>query len=324
MKVFKDSFTKDIEYEKYFNGQAVCFLDIETTGFSRKYNMIYLIGLVFYNENKNMWESRQLFAHDKGAEKEILLELIEFVKDFDLIITYNGDSFDIPFINSRLKLYNIDFNLFSVENFDIYKLIKENKIYLEFENYKLKTVEQNLNIFRDDIYSGGQCIRFYKDYIKTKETHLLDKCLNHNYDDLFYLIDIIKIKDIIDDKKSIDSLNGRIMIDNIEVIGEAFKVDGYFYNYNNIKIIDFDNLYNIDIKDDKFKIEFNYSIGLVSPEEKGLFIDKNKFALDIPSLNANYIIPDRFVLLQVEKRLFIENIKNIISSLIDRSIDKLM
>ena len=324
MKVFKDSFTKDIEYEKYFNGQAVCFLDIETTGFSRKYNMIYLIGLVFYNENKNMWESRQLFAHDKGAEKEILLELIEFVKDFDLIITYNGDSFDIPFINSRLKLYNIDFNLFSVENFDIYKLIKENKIYLEFENYKLKTVEQNLNIFRDDIYSGGQCIRFYKDYIKTKETHLLDKCLNHNYDDLFYLIDIIKIKDIIDDKKSIDSLNGRIMIDNIEVIGEAFKVDGYFYNYNNIKIIDFDNLYNIDIKDDKFKIEFNYSIGLVSPEEKGLFIDKNKFALDIPSLNANYKIPDRFILLQVEKRLFIENIKNIISSLIDRSIDKLM
>ena len=325
MKIFKDSFTKDIEYNRYFNGQVVCFLDIETTGFSREYNMIYLIGLVFYHLEKDMWEMRQIFADDYRSEKEVLLQLIEFVKDFDLIVTYNGDSFDLPFINSRLKIYDIDFDLFSIKNFDIYKMIRNNKHILEFENYRLKTVEKKLNIFRDDIYSGGECIQFYKDYIKTKDMTLLDRCLNHNYDDLFYLVDIIKIKDMIEEKRSIHISNGKIMLDNMIVLGDVFKIDGHFYSRDNIKIMDYDNLYNIEINHNGFKLELNYDIGLVAPDEKGLFIDKSKFALEeITSLNANYKIPDRFILLQVNKRLFVENIKRISSTLINRSIKNLM
>lgn len=325
MKKFKDSFIKNIDYDEYFNGQAVCFLDIETTGFSRKYNVIYLIGIVYYNPHKNIWESRQIFADDKSSEKDVLLKLIDYVKNFDLIITYNGDSFDIPFINTRLKLYDIDFNLFSIENFDIYRFIKRNKIYLEFENYKLKTVEKNLGIHRDDIYSGGECIQFYEDYIRTGDQVLLERILQHNYDDLYYLIDIIKIKDIIKDRKSIDISNGKIMIDNMLVLGDVFRVEGSFYSHKNIKLMDYHNLYSLDVNNDKFIIDLDYSLGMVSPQEKALFIDKNKFALeDISTLNANYKIPDRFILLQVEKRLFLENIKNILSKLIDRSIENLM
>lgn len=325
MKIFKYNFTKNIEYDKYFNGQTVCFLDIETTGFSRKYNMIYLIGIVFFNIEEKRWELIQIFADDKNSEKEILLQLIEYVKDFDVIVTYNGDSFDIPFINSRFELYNIDYNLFSIENFDIYKLVKENKVYLEFENYKLKTVEKNLDIFRDDIYTGGDCIQFYKDYLNTNDIILLDRILLHNYEDLFYLIDIIKISDIIDKKKSIYIPDGKIMVESMVAIGDIFRVEGYFYGKDNTKLMDYDDLYNIDINNDKFKIELNHDIGLVSPEEKGLFIDKNKFALeDIPTLNANYEIPDRFILLQVEKILFLENIKNIVSRLVEKSINNLM
>lgn len=320
MKIFKDSFTKDMEYNKYFNGQAVCFLDIETTGFSRKYNFIYLIGIVFFNSKEKRWELIQIFAENINSEKEILLQLIEYVKDFDLILTYNGDSFDIPFINSRLELYSIDFNLFSIDNYDIYKLIKENKIYLEFENYKLKTIERNLQIFRDDIYSGGDCIQFYKDYVKNGDVELLDRILQHNYDDLFYLVDIIKITDMIDDRKSIHTASGTIMIDCIAAMGDIFSVEGYFYGDENVKLIHYDALYSIDINKDRFEMALDYHIGLVSPKEKGLYIDKNNFALeDIPTANANYTIPDRFLLLQVGKKLFLENIKHIVSSLIDRS-----
>lgn len=325
MKIFKDSFTKNIEYDKYFNGQSVCFLDIETTGFSRKYNIIYLIGIVYYNQDNNMWESRQIFADDKDSEKQVLLKLIDYMKYFNLIVTYNGDSFDIPFINSRLKLYDIDFNLFSIENFDIYKSIKDNKIYLEYEDYKLKTIEKNLGIYRDDIYSGGDCIQFYKDYLKTEDKILLDRILQHNYDDLFYLVDIIKIKDVLDAKRTIHTSNGKIIIESIISVGHIFKVEGDFYSSRSIKLIDYDALYTINISKDKFNIEIAYNMGLVSPEEKGLFIDKNSFALEnIPTFNANYKVPDRFMLLQVDKKVFVENIKGITSKLIDRSIRKLM
>src|SRR5699024_1514513 len=202
-----------------------------------------------------------------NSEKEILLQLVEYMKDFDSIVTYNGDSFDIPFINQRLKLYHIDFNLFSVVSFDIYKLIKENKIYLEFENYKLKTIEKNLNILREDIYSGGDCIQFYKDYIKNGDVALLDSILQHNYDDLFYLIDIIKITDMIDDRKSIPTANGTIMIDCIAAVGDIFRVEGYFYGDENVKLMHYDALYTIDINKDQFKMTLDYHIGLVSPKE---------------------------------------------------------
>lgn len=325
MKIFKDNFTKDIEYDKYFNGQAVCFLDIETTGFSRRYNMIYLIGLVFFNFEKRQWELIQIFADDKESEKKVLLQLIEYIKDFDRIITYNGDAFDIPFINSRLKLYNIEMNLFSIENFDLYRIIRENRYILQYENYKLKTIEESLGIYRDDIYSGGECIQFYKDYLKTRDENPLAKILQHNYDDLYYLVDIMKILDIIDDRKSVNTSKGKILIDGIDISGDIFSISGYFYSSESIRLIHYENYYKIDIDKDKFKLEIDYSIGMVSPEEKGLFLDKSKFALNhIPSINANYDIPDRFLLLQVEKNIFMENIKSITSHIVEMSINNLM
>lgn len=325
MKIIKDTFIKNIDYDEYFNGQKVCFLDIETTGFSRKYDLIYLIGLVFYDYEKKSWNLVQIFADNKNSEKDLLLKLIDYVKDFDMIISYNGDSFDIPFINTRLKLYDIDFNLFSIENFDIYRFIRENKIYLNFENYKLKTVEKNLGIYRDDIYSGKDCIKFYKDYVVTKDQVLLERILQHNYDDLYYLIDIIKIKDKIDEEKSINVTDGKIKLDNMQVLGDIFRVGGYFYSDKNIKLMDYHDLYRIEINNGKFIVDLVYSLGLVSPEEKGLFIDKNKFALEgIPTHNANYKIPDRFILLEVEKSLFLDNIKNLLSNLLNRSIKNLM
>jgi uncharacterized protein YprB with RNaseH-like and TPR domain/predicted nuclease with RNAse H fold/dephospho-CoA kinase len=86
--------------------QDVMFLDIETTGLSRYYDHITLIGWAFLNEF-NVYYS--------GLDKEKLISAFQKAK---CIVTYNGSLFDIPFIKKEfsdihLPTCQIDLRFFS-------------------------------------------------------------------------------------------------------------------------------------------------------------------------------------------------------------------
>ena len=49
---------------------------------------------------------------------------------------------------------------------------------------KQKAIEQFLGVEREDIYSGGQLIEVYQDYLSSQDQALLDLLLLHNADDL--------------------------------------------------------------------------------------------------------------------------------------------
>ena len=72
------------------------FLDIETTGLSAKNSICYLIGLAYYKDKS--FECTQLFADTPDDEPVILQELLSYISRFKAIVTYNGDTFDIPYI----------------------------------------------------------------------------------------------------------------------------------------------------------------------------------------------------------------------------------
>jgi len=172
MKQFINEFKNDIDYNKYFNNKEICFVDIETTGLSSNYNSIYLIGILYYNKSKMLWTLVQLFAQKLNEESIILEEFIKIIKGFDSIITYNGDTFDIPFINKRLEKCKLDHIISKQQSFDMYRVVKDNRFYLNLENLKLKTLEKSIGIHRDDIYSGKECIQFYKEYVNTNNKEL--------------------------------------------------------------------------------------------------------------------------------------------------------
>lgn len=320
MLVIKDKFKIEIDLEKYFNRQNVCFIDIETTGLSSKFNSIYLIGIMYYNIEEKMWYLIQLFAESLDEEKELLISFINFISNFDKVVTYNGDTFDIPFINNRLKHYNIEYQISLENSFDLYKYIRENRNYLDLENLKLKTIEKRLGIYREDLYSGKDCIKFYRDYVKTKNKEFKDIILKHNYDDLYYLIFILEILDIIDDVKliQINSNNNQfdLKIEKINNSGDLFIVNGSFKG--DIIIQYYDNNYSVILNEDKtFEISIEYKVGLVAPDKKAFFIDKRKLALPNKIKDStNYQIPENILLLQVEKEYCMDNIKNIVKHLI--------
>ena len=70
------------------------------------------------------------------------------------------------------------------------------------ESFRLEDVEEYLGIYRSDQYSGRECIKVYLDYIVSKDPSLKERILLHNYEDLYYLLDVISILDEIEDLKS--------------------------------------------------------------------------------------------------------------------------
>lgn len=189
MKVFNYSLERnpfpDNEYMREILKDDFCFLDIETTGFSRKKDQVVLIGLLF--REKKQYKLRQYFLDDPNNEKELLTQFIKDLSNFKLMVTYNGLAFDYPFIQERTKFYQLPLQLNNLKHIDLYKHIQGNKKSLPIENCKLKTVEKLLGIHRKDEISGADSVTLYYKYLQNRDHGLRDQILLHNFEDILYL-----------------------------------------------------------------------------------------------------------------------------------------
>lgn len=158
------------------------FFDIETTGFSGEYTQLYLIGCTCYRNHA--WHLFQWFADSPDAEADILHAFFRFMAQFTTLVHFNGDGFDIPYLQKRCQSHNLPYDFSAIQSVDIYKKIKPYRQLLDLENLKQKSIEQFLGIHRQDKYTGGQLIQVYADYLQTHEDHLYDLLMLHNREDL--------------------------------------------------------------------------------------------------------------------------------------------
>ena len=121
---------------------SICFFDIETTGFSRNYNIVYLIGAVYFRNGISHY--LQWLAESDSDEAYILSAFNDFLKDFHTLIHFNGDAFDIPFITERAAHLNVALDLSHLESLDLYKTARKCKSILSLSDYKQKTIEHFL------------------------------------------------------------------------------------------------------------------------------------------------------------------------------------
>ena len=161
------------------------YVDIETTGLSSAKSSIISITILLKEEQKQT--IYQLFVPSEEDEKKAIEFFVNLIKDKKFIITYNGKSFDITFLNSKIDKHCIDFNLNSLISIDLYKDMKSIKGKINISNIKLKTVENYFGIIRNDELSGKDIIKLYESYkIHNKKEHM-DLILAHNYEDVLYL-----------------------------------------------------------------------------------------------------------------------------------------
>lgn len=176
-----------------YNKHNYLILDIETTGLSPKDSEVILVGIIYYTNNE--WYLTQIFCDHRTEEPLLLMELMKYIHKNHLLITYNGHAFDLPYLNKRYAHHKIDFKIDLNKNFDLYRVVRASKKALNLKNYKLKTIEEYLGIFRTDQISGKESVELYGAYEAYPKEDLRETILLHNSDDIEFMIPTLKILD---------------------------------------------------------------------------------------------------------------------------------
>ena len=199
-----------------YNRTDDIYLDIETTGLKRNSDYAWVIGAAFVQEDKI--ESKQIFIKSKDDEKESLLYLNELLKNKQRIVTFNGNIFDIPFLNERAAAYRITLN-FPQEQYDLYELIRKHNKFLMIRRINLKTAEKFMRIERNDPLAGKETLTLYKTYVETGYEYLKKSLLNHNYYDIKNLPPLMNVNAVI---KNYNTLyDTRFVINDFYTIGNS-------------------------------------------------------------------------------------------------------
>ncbi len=167
----------------------ILFIDIETTGLSPRDSDVYMIGAAFCDGVN--WQVKQLFAENASQEEALLSAFSDFSRNYKILIHYNGDRFDIPFLQSKYESHKLSDPFARMTSIDLYKKIKPYKRQLGLPDCRQKTVELFLGIDRQDKYDGGKLISVYKDYVNNGDPDLLELLLLHNFEDVKGMIDLL-------------------------------------------------------------------------------------------------------------------------------------
>lgn len=195
MEIIENIIKTKIDYNIYcnINLKDSVFFDIETTGFTPKNTLLYLIGCIYYDSGKNKFVSKQWFMNEVTDEPLMISDFFNCISKYKYLINYNGDGFDIPYIEKKCSLHNICYSFDNFISIDIYKKIQPYKHIFDLENIKQKSIEKFLNINRDDKYNGKELIPVFYEYLKHKTPDYKDFLILHNFDDINGLIDILPI-----------------------------------------------------------------------------------------------------------------------------------
>lgn len=333
MEVIKRAIKENLyfpsEVKDLVHNKKIAFLDIETTGFSRIKNKIILIGLLYQEGDSIVIE--QYFAEDPSEEIKILTAFKNAISAFDLIITYNGDTFDIPFLNSKYEIYNIDFSIKKKNSLDLIKMVRSNKNILKLENCKLKTVERKLGINRKDEITGGESVKIYKQFVKTKSKSFKDIVLQHNYDDIYYLPKIMSIYDLIKDINILDfdisirdeAVKLKVDLSSLFIEGETISVQGNSASLSIPDQIYYSESYSFEWNPQigDFYLKLQSHQGHLSNNSECIYIDKKDFDFKIDFIDKTiYSVPNNILIIKENKKLIYNNINCLLKDVITQII----
>ena len=162
--------------------KSTLLLDIETTGLSAGNAQIYLIGCACLRDGALC--VTQFFSEQAQGEAEILSAFLKFLAPFDTVITYNGQSFDLPFLAARCAWHRIQEQLSSLRHIDLFRQVSPYRRVLKLPDMKQKTLEHFLGISREDKFTGKELIQIYQEYAAGGHAEKASLLKLHNYEDM--------------------------------------------------------------------------------------------------------------------------------------------
>lgn len=208
-EIYPESFYQSNLFDFYFGDLNIGIIDIETTGLSPDRSSFILGGLVIPDpEGKS---AIQIFSESKEEEPQLLRSYLSELKDLDVLISYNGDHFDLPFLSRRTRHNRISLMEFTgssnffqyptYQSLDLYRILdRYSDLRKLLPNLKQKTVETFLGLWlnRTDEISGGESVELYNRFLRTGDPALRDIIMLHNKDDILQLSRMLKIFEKLD------------------------------------------------------------------------------------------------------------------------------
>jgi uncharacterized protein len=158
----------------------VLFLDTETTGLAGGTGTLaFLVGLGWWENDR--FHGRLDFLPGPGAEPALLHSLVDLASRFRVVITYNGNCFDLPLLRTRGILNRRRDILTELVSWDL--LPAARRLWgRRLPNVRQPTVEQFIaDIPRDDTdIPGAQIPKAWTDFVQHGECGFLDRVLDHN------------------------------------------------------------------------------------------------------------------------------------------------
>ena len=161
--------------------QDFAIIDIETLGLSER--PIILLGIA--KPAKDHICTSQFLLRDIQDEPSAIWALVSQLEPNLSLITFNGRSFDVPYIKQRLAYYGLDAPLDN-PHFDLLHFTRR-ALRHKLPDCRLDTVEKYIGIKRDVNIPGALVPHFYETYLRTKNVGPLVPIVEHNKQDLLTL-----------------------------------------------------------------------------------------------------------------------------------------
>jgi tetratricopeptide (TPR) repeat protein len=167
-------------------GNSPIFLDTETTGLSGGAGTLAMLVGVGKLEG-NRFRVTQYYMSDYDQEEDMLAKVERELQGADLLVTYNGKTFDGPLLRSRFVMHRRPVKPLDLPHIDL--LHGARRVYRKrLHACSLVDIEsQVLGIERDNDLPGSEVPQMWFRYVKTGEQSLMDEILRHNEQDIVSL-----------------------------------------------------------------------------------------------------------------------------------------
>jgi uncharacterized protein YprB with RNaseH-like and TPR domain len=162
------------------------FLDTETTGLAGGAGTYaFLIGVGSIDEEG--FRVRQFFMRDFGEEASLLARLTEHLSAFDVLITYNGKTYDVPLLETRYRMARSKPPFARLAHLDL--LHGARRLWkLRLDSCRLVDLEnQILGLEREGDLPGEMIPYYYFQYLRTQQAFQLVPIFHHNVMDIVSL-----------------------------------------------------------------------------------------------------------------------------------------
>ena len=167
------------------------FIDLETTGLSGGAGTVaFLVGCGYFDFGA--FQVRQFLLTSYSAERALLAAAAELFDEADLIVTYNGKTFDVPVMETRWAFHRMRAPLEETPHFDMLhparRLWRTRSVLPDDGGCRLTTLERVLlNLRRVGDVDGFEIPGRFFQFLRTADARPLEPVLEHNRLDLVSL-----------------------------------------------------------------------------------------------------------------------------------------